>query len=61
MAIGGVSIILLLGIINLLLVFFQVSTGRRWIKAPLAWHRRGAVVLLVSAVLHATLAFLVAD
>jgi hypothetical protein len=51
----------LLGILNLLLVLFQVSTGRRWIKVPLAWHRRGAVVLLVSAVLHAILAALAAD
>jgi hypothetical protein len=61
MAIGGVSIILLLGILNLLLILFQVTTGRRWIKVPLAWHRRGALMLLVSAVFHAILAFLVAD
>jgi hypothetical protein len=61
MTIGGVSIILLLGILNLLLILLQISTGRRWIKIPLAWHRRGAVLLLVSAVFHAILAFLASD
>ena len=50
--------ILLLGILNLLLVVFQVSSGRRWIKVPLTWHRKGAVILLVSAVLHALLAII---
>jgi hypothetical protein len=60
MTIAGISIILLLGILNLLLILFQVSTGKRWIKVPLAWHRKGAVVLLVSAVLHAILAVVAA-
>jgi hypothetical protein len=60
MTIAGISIILLLGILNLLLILFQVSTGKRWIKVPPAWHRNGAVVLLVSAVLHAILAVVAA-
>jgi hypothetical protein len=60
MTIAGISIILLLGILNLLLILFQVSTGKRWIKVPLAWHRKGAVVLLVSGVLHAILAVVAA-
>lgn len=58
MTIGGVSIILILGILNLLLLVFQISSGKRWIKVPFALHRKGAMVLFVSAVLHSLLAFL---
>jgi hypothetical protein len=58
MTIAGVSIILLLGILNFILLLFQLSSGMRWIKASFAVHRRTGVLLLVSAVLHATLALL---
>jgi hypothetical protein len=58
MMIAGVSMILVLGILNLLLIFFQLGTGFRWIKVPFVWHKRSAVVLAVSAVVHAVLAFL---
>lgn len=58
MKIGGVSIILLLGIINFVLILFQLSTGLRWIKVPFPFHRRTGITLLVSATLHAVLAFL---
>ena len=34
MKIGGVSIILILGFINMILILFQLSTGLRWIKVP---------------------------
>jgi hypothetical protein len=51
----------LLGILNLLLVLFQISTGKRWVKVPFKWHRVGAIVLLASAVIHGFLAILVAD
>lgn len=52
--------ILWLGILNLLLVLFQISTGKRWIKVSFRWHKTGATVLLVSAVLHGLLALLAA-
>jgi hypothetical protein len=58
MMIAGVSVILLLGVVNFLLILFQVSTGRRWIKVPLVWHRRGAATLVVTALAHAVFAFL---
>lgn len=58
MTIGGVSIILLLGILNLLLILFQLSTGLRWIKVPLGVHRKTGLFLLICASLHAILAFL---
>ncbi|MDI6762609.1 MAG: hypothetical protein QME83_06190 [Thermodesulfobacteriota bacterium] len=59
MNIGGVSIILMLGILNFLLILFQLSTGLRWIKVPFGVHKKGGMTLLVSATLHAILALLV--
>ena len=56
--IGGVSIILALGILNMLLILFQISTGLRWIKVPFQVHRSTGMILFVSAFLHALLAFL---
>ena len=52
------TIILLLGVLNLLLILFQLSSGLRWIKVPFGLHRKTGIALLVSALLHATLAFL---
>jgi len=56
MMIGGVSIILILGILNMLLILFQISTGLRWIGVPSHVHKRTAIVLFFSAALHAVLA-----
>lgn len=58
MTIAGVSIILLLGVLNLILLVFQLSSGMRWVKVSFGVHRKTGVVLLVSAVLHATFAIL---
>lgn len=58
MSVGGVSIILVFGILNLFLVVFQLCTGMRWIKVSFKTHRRAGIILLVSAVIHAGLAFL---
>lgn len=52
---GGVSPILLLGIVNLLLLSFQLSTGLRWVKVPFGVHRKTGVALVVSALLHGAL------
>ncbi|MGQ9653079.1 MAG: hypothetical protein ACUVXD_03350 [Thermodesulfobacteriota bacterium] len=54
----GVSVILILGIVNLILILFQMGTGLRLMKVPLSFHRRGAFALLLSSLAHATLAFL---
>ena len=59
MTIGGISTILILGILNLALVAFQISSGLRWIKVPFTVHRRSGSLLFFSAVVHAFLAFLV--
>jgi len=52
---GGVSPILLLGIVNLLLLSFQLSTGLRWVKVPFGVHRKTGIALFVSALLHGIL------
>jgi len=55
---GGVSPILVLGIVNLMLVTFQISSGLRWIKVPSGVHRKTGIALFVSAVVHVTLGFI---
>jgi hypothetical protein len=58
MKIGGISIVLILGLINMILVLFQLSTGLRWIKVPFQTHRRTGMILFISAALHGFLAYL---
>ncbi len=58
MNIGGVSIILILGLMNMSLLVFQLLSGLRLIRVPFVFHRRAGVVLVVVAVLHAALAFM---
>ncbi len=50
--------ILLLGILNILLVAFQISSGLRWIKVPIGIHKKTGILLCFSAVLHASLALI---
>ena len=52
---GGVSPILILGIVNLVLVTFQIGSGLRWIKVPYGVHRKTGIALSVSAVVHGVL------
>ena len=58
MKIGGVSIILILGFINMILILFQLSSGLRWIKISYGIHRRTGMILFISAALHGILAYL---
>jgi hypothetical protein len=58
MMIGGISIILIPGILNMLLILFQISTGLRWVKVPFQVHRRTGIILFFSAAVHGFLAFL---
>ena len=58
MKIGGVSIVLILGIINFLLLLFQLSSGLRWIKVKMTVHRKTGITLFITALLHGTLAYL---
>ncbi len=58
MEIAGISIILLFGIFNLILILFQLSTGFRWIKVPFGIHRKTGILLFISSFIHGLLAFL---
>jgi hypothetical protein len=58
MSIAGVSIILILGILNLVLVLFQLCTGMRWVKVPFRIHRASGILLVISALVHGSLAVL---
>lgn len=58
MKIGGISIVLILGIINFLLLLFQLSSGMRWIKVKMAVHRKTGITLFIVAFCHAILAYL---
>jgi len=58
MSVGGVSVILIFGILNLVLLVFQLSTGMRWIRVSLKTHKRSGIILFISAIIHACLAFL---
>ncbi|MDI6697539.1 MAG: hypothetical protein QME85_01205 [Candidatus Saccharicenans sp.] len=58
MTIAGISLVLILGSVNLVLVLFQVSTGKKWLKINFLWHRRLGLVLLLTAIAHAVLAYL---
>jgi hypothetical protein len=58
MTVGGISIILILGIINFLLILFQMTTGLRWIKVRFGVHKKTGIVLFIAAFVHGALAVL---
>jgi hypothetical protein len=58
MAIGGVSIILILGLVNLALLFFQLTTGMHWVRVPIKTHRTSGIILVISSIIHGGLAIL---
>lgn len=58
MAIGGVSIILLLGLCNLALIVFQLASGLRLIRVRLGVHKKTGILLLIIALIHGGLAYL---
>ena len=58
MVIGGISIIFILGIINFLLLLFQLSSGLRWIKVKFGVHRKTGTLLFIVAFIHGFLGIL---
>ena len=58
MTVGGISIILVLGIINFALILFQLATGLRIIRVRLGIHKKIGILLLIVAAVHGTLALL---
>jgi len=53
MKIGGISILLITGILNGLLILFQTGSGLGYIKVPFGVHRKTGVALLFTAMIHA--------
>ncbi len=45
-----------LGVVNLLLLAWQLASGLRWVKATPRLHRQSGILLCVTATLHALLA-----
>lgn len=58
MDIGGISVILILGILNICLIAFQLLSGMRIIRIPNKIHRGTGIILCASATCHAILALL---
>jgi hypothetical protein len=58
MSVFGVSIILMLGFINLGLLIFQLLTGLRYIKVRFSIHKKTGIILCAFALVHGTLGFL---
>ena len=59
MTIGGISILLISGMVNILLVLFQVLSGTRVVKVDPRVHRKTGLLLLVSALGHGIVGTLV--
>ena len=58
MTIGGVSIIFILGILNFLLLVFQLLSGLHVIKVSIGTHKKTGILLLTVAVIHGLLGIL---
>jgi len=61
MRIGGISLVQLLGIINFMLILFQLSSGLRWIQVKTGPHRKTGLALVLCASLHGLLATVTAN
>ncbi|MDQ1331191.1 MAG: hypothetical protein QG578_1458 [Thermodesulfobacteriota bacterium] len=55
MTIGGVSIILIGGLLNLMLLLFQLFSGLHYIKVPVGIHKKTGITLVITAFIHGTL------
>ena len=58
MTIGGVSVILILGLVNLGLLVFQLLTGLRILKVRFGVHKKTGIILFVLALIHGALGVL---
>lgn len=61
MKIGGISLVQILGIINFILLLFQLSSGQHWIKVKFGIHRKVGLVFVATASLHGFLAIVTAN
>lgn len=61
MRIGGISLVQLLGLINFMLLMFQLFSGQHWIQVKIGLHRKVGLALVVTASLHGFLAMVTAN
>ena len=61
MRIGGMSLVQILGVINFMLLMFQLFSGRHWIQVKIGIHRKVGLALVVTASLHGFLAMVTAN
>ena len=59
MTIGGVSIILILGIINFILLLVQLTSGLHIIKLSFKFHKNAGIILFITGSIHGLLAILI--
>jgi len=58
MMIAGVSIILILGVVNFILLLFQLLSGLHWIKVKFGIHKKVGILLMIVATVHGLLGIL---
>jgi hypothetical protein len=58
MSIFGISIIMILGIINFFLLIFQFLSGLHLIQVKIGFHKKAGIALFVCGMLHGILAIL---
>ncbi|MBA3006537.1 MAG: hypothetical protein KJ900_10550 [Proteobacteria bacterium] len=61
MQIDGISLVHILGIINFILLLFQMFSGQHWIHVKFGIHRKVGLVFVATASLHGFLAFVTAN
>ena len=54
----GSSLVQVLGLINFMLLLFQLFSGQHWIQVKIGIHRKVGMALVASASLHGLLAML---
>ncbi len=59
MTIAGVSIILILGIINFILLLVQLTSGLHIIKLSFSFHKNAGIILFITGSIHGLLAILI--
>ena len=57
----GMSLVQILGLINFMLLLFQLASGQHWIQVKIGSHRKVGFVLVVTASLHGLLAIVTAN
>ena len=59
MSVGGISIILILGLGNLIILLFQAASGLKIIKVKYGIHKKTGIALLFIALIHGFLGIVV--